>query len=85
MSGGGSGPGYQGEFTVGGISVTIPYVDPSVPFTQELLDLSLCVAILQMASVINNSDMRTLIHSAASKALALGSQQLARDTAAAGS
>ena len=77
MSGGGSGG--IGIY-IGGVTVQVPYADSSQPFTQELLDLSLCMAILQMASAINNSDMRTLIHSAASKALGIESQQFAKET-----
>ena len=80
MSGGGSGGTGIGIY-IGGVTVQVPYADSSQPFTQELLDLSLCVVILQMASAINNSDMRTAIHSAASKALGIESQQFAKETA----
>jgi hypothetical protein len=87
MSGAGSGPisgsggGGGGEYiSVGGITVQIPYLDSSIPYSQEIQDLSLCVAIIQMASNIGNSTVSAAIQSAATKALGQESTQLAQET-----
>jgi hypothetical protein len=78
MSGSGSGDG--GYISVGGITVQMPYVEPGVPYTQEILDISICAAILQMSSHISNSSVSAAIRSAATKALGLESTQLAQET-----
>lgn len=82
MSGSGSGSGSGGEayINVGGIGVSIPYIDPTIAYAQEIQDISLCVAILQMASHISNSTASALIQSAATKALGQESSQLAEET-----
>ena len=84
MSGSGSGSGSGGGINVGGISVQIPYVDPSVPYAQQIQDISLCVAILQMASSISNSTVSAAIQNAATNALGLESAELAQETHPAG-
>ncbi|GAC1454080.1 MAG: hypothetical protein PVSMB2_02370 [Ktedonobacteraceae bacterium] len=79
MSGSGSGSGSL-YISVGGITVQSSYADPSIPYAQEIQDLSLCAAIMQMASVISNSTVSAAIHSAAAKALGIESTQLAQET-----
>jgi hypothetical protein len=76
-SGSGGGGGY---LSVGGITVDIPAVDPSIRYAQEIQDISLCIAIVQMTSYIENSTISASIQSAAAKALGLESQQLAQET-----
>jgi hypothetical protein len=85
-SGGGSGPGGGGGayISVGGITVQIPYVDTSIPHAQQIQDISLCVAILQMASYMSNSTFSTAVQSAATNALGLESAELAQETRQAG-
>lgn len=91
MSGSGSGPvnsgsggGGGGDYiSVGGVYVQIPYVDPNVPHAEELRDLSLCVAILQMANFIVSDETRTAIHTAANLALGAESRQFASDVSSA--
>jgi hypothetical protein len=75
--GGGNGGGY---ITIGGINVNIPYIDTTIPYAHEIQDISLCIAILQMTSYIENSAISTPIRSAAATALGLESQQLAKET-----
>ncbi|GAC1425950.1 MAG: hypothetical protein NVSMB54_11430 [Ktedonobacteraceae bacterium] len=77
-SAGGSGGGVF-SIGIGGISVEIPATD-GTPYAQEIQDLSLCAAIMQMASVISNSTVSAAIHSAAAKALGIESTQLAQET-----
>lgn len=78
-SGGGSGSGTP-FISVGGVTVQFPYIDPSTPYAQEILDISLCAAIMQMASSIGNSSVSAAIQSAAMKALGVESTQLAQET-----
>lgn len=75
--GGGNGGGY---ISIGGINVTIPYIDTTIPYAHEIQDISLCIAILQMTSYVENSTISAPIYSAAAKALRLESQQLAQET-----
>jgi hypothetical protein len=75
--GGGNGGGY---FTIGGINVSIPYIDTSIPYAHEVQDISLCIAILQMTSYIENKTISGPIQSAAAQALRLESQELAQET-----
>ncbi len=77
--GGGGGGGNGGYITVGGITVQIPYVEPEIAYAQEIQDISLCVAILQMTTYIGNSTVSAAIQSAAAKALGLESTQLAQE------
>ena len=80
-AGSGSGGGY---INVGGITVQIPYLDTSIPYAQEIQDISLCVAILQMTSYMSNSTVSAAIVSAATNALGLESAELAQETHTAG-
>jgi len=83
MSGSGSGSGSGGDggyITVGGITVQIPYVDPGIPYAQEILDISFCAAILQMSSHMSNGIVSAAIRSAATMALGLESTQLAQES-----
>ncbi|GAC1580286.1 MAG: hypothetical protein NVS4B1_13440 [Ktedonobacteraceae bacterium] len=81
MSGSGSGSGSGSLYiSVGGITVQSSYIDPSTPYAQEIQDLSLCAAIMQMASVISNSTVSAAIRGAAAKALGIESTQLAQET-----
>lgn len=83
-SGSGSGPvdgsgGGVSYMSIGGISIEIPATGDT-PYAQAILDLSLCAAILQMASMISNSTVSAAIHSAATQALGIESSQLAQET-----
>jgi len=73
MSGGGGGPGnYPGEslsINVGGVSIQIPYTDPSVPYAFRVRDISLCIAIQQMANTISDENIRAVLYNAAEQAL----------------
>ena len=81
MSGSGSGSGDGGYISVGGITVQLPYVEPGIPYyAQEILDISICAAILQMSSHMSNSSASAAIRSAATMALGLESTQLAQET-----
>ena len=51
--------GGGGYLSVGGITVDIPAVDPSIRYVQEIQDISLCIAIVQMTSYIENSPKMT--------------------------
>lgn len=66
MSGGGSG---NPPINVGGVSVEIPYVDPSAPYALRVRDISLCIAIQQMTDSISDDGIRAALHSAAAQAL----------------
>lgn len=81
MSGSGSGGDY---INVGGINISISDADPNVPYAQEILDISLCAAILQLATRISNSNFSSPIQTAAVKALGLASGQLTQETNGAG-
>lgn len=81
MSGSGSGGGSGSPYiSVGGITVQFPDTYSNTPYAQEILDISLCAAIVQMASSISNSTVSAAIQSAATKALGIESTQLAQET-----
>jgi hypothetical protein len=68
MSGGGSGSGYP-SINVGGVTVEGLYVDPNTPYATRVRDISLCIAIQQMADTISDDTIRAALHSAAAQAL----------------
>lgn len=82
MSGSGSGGGDY--VNVGGINISIADADSSVPYAQEVLDVSLCATILQLATRISNPNISSPIQTAAVKALGLASEQIAQETSGAG-
>lgn len=77
---GGGGGSETTYISVGGVTVQLPYVDPNIPHAREILDISLCVAIMQMAASISNSMVSAAIQSAATSALGMESTQLAQET-----
>ena len=86
MSGSGSGSGAPDAsgigdpyISVGGITVQLPSI-MGTPYAQEIFDISVCAAIIQMASLINNSTVSALLQRAATKALGMEGSQLAQET-----
>ena len=59
----------ENYFSVGGVTVNLPYVDPSVPYSVRVRNISVCIAMQKMAETISDDNIRIALSSAAADAL----------------
>jgi hypothetical protein len=67
MSTGFGGP--DNYFSIGGVTVQVPYADSSIPYSGRVRNISVCIAIQKMAETISDDSIRIALSSTAADAL----------------